>query len=64
MFSNTCRDILAIAKEMLNGEIEYRKRRYDLAFEHLRHAITLEDSLPYDEPNGWSELFFRHSIEI
>ncbi len=36
VFNNKCIDILAIAAEMLNGEIEYRKGNYDAAFAHLR----------------------------
>lgn len=54
LFNNTCTDILAIAKEMLVGEIEYRKGSVSNAFKHLRKAIDLEDNLPYDEPWGWS----------
>lgn len=53
VFTNTCKDILAIAEAMLDGEIEYRKANYDLAFTHLREAVRRDDSLPYDEPWGW-----------
>jgi len=38
---------------MLRGEIEYRKGNHDAAFSHLRHAVALDDNLPYDEPWGW-----------
>jgi tetratricopeptide (TPR) repeat protein len=55
LFNNTARDILAIAGEMLDGEIEYREGRFDDAFTHLRRAIELDDSLPYDEPWGWMQ---------
>ena len=55
LFNNTWRDVLAVAAEMLRGEIEYRKGHHDLAFAHLRDAIELEDSLPYDEPWGWMQ---------
>jgi tetratricopeptide (TPR) repeat protein len=55
LFNNTARDILAIAFEMLNGEIAYREGRFDEAFEKLRHAIALDDALPYDEPWGWMQ---------
>jgi tetratricopeptide (TPR) repeat protein len=55
LFNNTARDILAIAGEMLDGEIDYRDGRFDDAFAHLRRAIELDDSLPYDEPWGWMQ---------
>ncbi|KAK5958728.1 hypothetical protein OHC33_000571 [Knufia fluminis] len=53
LFNNTAHDILAIADAMLDGELEYRKANYDVAFQHLRRAVHLDDSLPYDEPWGW-----------
>ena len=49
------RDILAIAAEMLDGEIAYREGQFDDAFAHLRRAIELDDALPYDEPWGWMQ---------
>ena len=55
LFNNTCVDILAIASAMLDGEIDYRRGAYDTAFAHLRRAIELDDSLPYDEPWGWMQ---------
>ncbi|MFU8815517.1 MAG: tetratricopeptide repeat protein [Pseudomonadales bacterium] len=55
LFNNTCIDILAVAREMLNGEIEYRKQNYDQAFARLRRAIELDDGLPFDEPWGWMQ---------
>ncbi|QLL05385.1 tetratricopeptide repeat protein [Mycobacterium vicinigordonae] len=55
LFNNTSRDILAVAAAMLDGEIAYRAKRFDEAFEHLRQAVELDDSLPYDEPWGWMQ---------
>ncbi|WP_067535641.1 tetratricopeptide repeat protein [Nocardia crassostreae] len=55
LFNNTCRDILAIAAAMLEGELHYRKADYDKAFKALRRAIHLDDNLPYDEPWGWMQ---------
>lgn len=55
LFNNTSRDILAIAGAMLDGEIAYRRGDHDVAFEHLRRAIALDDNLPYDEPWGWMQ---------
>jgi tetratricopeptide (TPR) repeat protein len=53
--NNTCVDLLAVATEMLNGELEYRKGNFDEAFAHLRKSIELDDALPYDEPWGWMQ---------
>lgn len=55
LFNNTARDILAVACAMLDGEIAYRQACFDDAFAHLRHAIELDDALPYDEPWGWMQ---------
>jgi tetratricopeptide (TPR) repeat protein len=55
LFNNTALDILAIAGEMLDGEIAYREAQFDDAFAHLRRAIELDDELPYDEPWGWMQ---------
>jgi tetratricopeptide (TPR) repeat protein len=55
LFNNTARDILAVAAEMLDGEIAYRERQFEEAFGHLRRAIQLDDALPYDEPWGWMQ---------
>lgn len=55
LFNNTSRDILAIAGAMLDGEIAYREGDHEVAFEHLRRAIALDDALPYDEPWGWMQ---------
>ncbi|KAG4261765.1 hypothetical protein FPRO03_11234 [Fusarium proliferatum] len=55
LFNNTCLDILRVGEAMLDGELEYRRKNYDVAFEHLREAIRREDNLPYDEPWGWMQ---------
>ncbi|MGW0547910.1 hypothetical protein [Streptomyces altiplanensis] len=55
LFNNTCQDILAIASAMLDGELEYRRGEYDLAFASLERSIGLDDGLPYDEPWGWMQ---------
>ncbi len=56
-----CVQLLAIAEEMLTGEIAYRRGEHDAAFAHLRTAIALEDALPYDEPWGWMQPV-RHAL--
>jgi tetratricopeptide (TPR) repeat protein len=55
VFNNTCHDVLAVAAAMLDGELEYRKGNHEAAFGHLRHAVELDDGLPYDEPWGWMQ---------
>lgn len=61
MHNNTALDVLAVATEMLAGELEYRRGNHDIAFSHLRRAITLEDNLAYDEPWGWMQPV-RHAL--
>lgn len=57
----TCEAILGVAREMLAGEVNYHKGNYDVAFDHLRKAVELEDALPYDEPWGWM-MPSRHAL--
>lgn len=57
----SCQDILGVAREMLIGEMEYHQANYELAFSHLRQAVSKEDSLPYDEPWGWM-MPSRHAL--
>jgi tetratricopeptide (TPR) repeat protein len=56
-----CASLLAIAEEMLQGEITYRRGEFESAFAHLRAAAALEDDLPYDEPWGWMQPV-RHAL--
>jgi tetratricopeptide (TPR) repeat protein len=56
-----CVKLLAIAEQMLQGEIAYRRGEHDAAFAHLRAAAALEDDLPYDEPWGWMQPV-RHAL--
>lgn len=61
LFNNAALDILAIAEAMLDGELEYRRGNYDVAFRHLRAAVDRDDALPYDEPWGWMQPT-RHAL--
>lgn len=54
-FPNQWPDIFDIAEEMLTGEYEYRSGNLELAFEHLRKSISLNDKLIYAEPWGWMQ---------
>jgi len=56
-----CLQLLAVAEEMLAGEIAYRRGDHDTAFTRLRAAVALEDDLPYDEPWGWMQPV-RHAL--
>jgi tetratricopeptide (TPR) repeat protein len=59
--NNTVVDLLGIAQEMLEGELEYRKGNYETAFAHLRKSVERDDALPYDEPWGWMQPT-RHAL--
>lgn len=51
--SNTVRDILLVGKAMLEGELEYRKKNYEAAFDALRLAVERDDNLNFTEPWAW-----------
>jgi tetratricopeptide (TPR) repeat protein len=55
IFNNEARDIVAIAMAMLDGEMEYRRENFDVAFAHLRKAVHLYDTLNYSEPWSWMQ---------
>jgi tetratricopeptide (TPR) repeat protein len=59
--NNTVQDLLGVAEAMLDGEIEYRRGNYEVAFAHLRRSVALDDALPYDEPWGWMQPT-RHAL--
>ncbi len=59
--NNTVVDLLEVAEAMVDGELEYRKGHHELAFEHLRRAVQIEDDLAYDEPWGWMQPT-RHAL--
>ncbi len=61
LFNNTVADVLAIADQMLAGELAYRIGDHDRAFAHLRRAVELDDNLMYDEPWGWMQPA-RHAL--
>ena len=50
--SNAAR-LLTIAREVLEGELAAKERRFDAAVAHLDRAVRLEDSLTYGEPPDW-----------
>ncbi|QKX16768.1 hypothetical protein [Microbulbifer sp. YPW1] len=50
---NTAASILAIAPEVLSGELAAAKGDYDTAIMHLDRAVRMEDGLVYTEPTEW-----------
>jgi tetratricopeptide (TPR) repeat protein len=50
---NTMRAVLAIAPEVLAGELAAARRDYATAIAHLERAVRLEDGLVYTEPAEW-----------
>jgi tetratricopeptide (TPR) repeat protein len=50
---NTAASILAIAPEVLGGELAAARKDYDAALAHLARAVRLEDGLVYTEPSEW-----------
>ena len=61
VFNNRCIDILDIARQMMLGELAYRRGEHEAAFAHLRRSVELDDNLPYDEPWGWMQPA-RHAL--
>src|SRR4029079_6626224 len=44
---------LAVGAALLDGELAYHQGRHDEAYDHLRHAVELDDNLSYTEPWAW-----------
>ena len=55
MFNNPASEVLKIATEMAQGELNYKAGDIEVGFEHLREAAHLSDNLFYDEPWGWMQ---------
>jgi tetratricopeptide (TPR) repeat protein len=51
--SNSVVAMLAVGEKMLDGEIEYHRGNYDLAYDRLREAVRRDDNLSYTEPWAW-----------
>lgn len=45
--------VLAIAREILAGEIAGARKRHDEAIAHLERAVRLQDGMGYTEPPDW-----------
>jgi tetratricopeptide (TPR) repeat protein len=54
-FPNKSNVVLRVGQAMLDGELEYRKGKFEQAFEHFRTAIARDDALTYAEPWAWMQ---------
>lgn len=60
---NPARRVLTLARHMLDGEIAYAKKNYDVAVRELRAAAEIEDNLQYMEPPDWMQPV-RHTLGV
>lgn len=51
--NDTAPNVMAVAREMLYGEMAYHKGDHEAGFAHLREAVGLNDRLRYSEPWPW-----------
>jgi len=61
LFNNKARNVLAIAEEMMKGEIAFKAGRREKGLDHLRKAVDLDDNLAYEEPWSWPQPT-RHAL--
>lgn len=61
LFNNKSRDVLNIAKEMMQGEVSFKAGNKRKGIDHLRKAVELDDNLAYEEPWSWPQPT-RHAL--
>lgn len=61
LFNNSARDVLAVASQMMRGEIAFKAGRYEEGLAHLRASVALDDGLMYEEPWAWPQPT-RHAL--
>ena len=61
LFQNKARDVLAVAREMMMGEVAFKGGDTSAGLDHLREAVRLDDSLYYEEPWAWPQPT-RHAL--
>ena len=61
LFNNSARDVLAVAEQMMLGELSFKSGQHDTGLAHLRAAVHLDDNLMYEEPWGWPQPT-RHAL--
>jgi tetratricopeptide (TPR) repeat protein len=59
--NNMAKDLMAVAENVLEGEILYREGKVEEGLSALRRAVQAEDQLRYDEPPDWI-LPVRHAL--
>jgi tetratricopeptide (TPR) repeat protein len=59
--NNSAADLLAVATEVLEGEILYREGDQEAGLQALQRAVEHEDALRYDEPPDWIQPV-RHAL--
>lgn len=58
---NKASEVIAVARTMAQGELEFHRGDRERAFETLRKAVAREEALRYDEPPGWMQPV-RHAL--
>ncbi|WP_422049787.1 hypothetical protein [Shimia sp.] len=61
LFNNKARDVLAVAEEMMKGELAFKAGDHHTGLNHLRKAVHLDDHLEYEEPWSWPQPT-RHAL--
>ena len=61
LFNNKARDVIAVAEEMMKGEVAFKAGHRSEGLDHLRKAVELDDSLAYEEPWSWPQPT-RHAL--
>jgi len=53
--ANPSKEVLGLARQMLEGEISWREGNVEQAFAAMSEGARLEDQMVYDEPPGWMQ---------
>ncbi|MEM6669854.1 MAG: tetratricopeptide repeat protein [Pseudomonadota bacterium] len=61
LFQNKARDVLAVAEQMVLGEIAFKAGRREEGLAYLREAVSRDDNLMYEEPWSWPQPT-RHAL--
>ncbi|MEL6521220.1 MAG: hypothetical protein AAFQ66_09655 [Pseudomonadota bacterium] len=61
LFNNSAADVLAVAEQMMHGEVAFKAGRIEEGLAHLRKAVALDDGLGYEEPWAWPQPT-RHAL--
>jgi tetratricopeptide (TPR) repeat protein len=61
LFNNSARDVLAVAEQMMQGELSFKAGHQEAGLQYLRKAVELDDGLEYEEPWSWPQPS-RHAL--